>query len=423
MKTVGVIGAGAAGLCALRHLRDVGGTWVYQQGAGLDSRGLPIHSSMYKSLRTNLPKEVMAFPDFPFKAGGESFLHHTEVLQYLKDYTKHYGLEADIKFEHLVEHVVPSVPGDPGTGWHVTVRDLRDGGTSSTLCDALMVCNGHYSVPAQPDVPGMERFAGITQHSHSYREPSRYAGKTVIVLGASASGVDISLELSGVAETVYLSHNHALPLPSTLPPNLTQRAGVVRLKDGTEDVFVLKDGTEIQADAIVFCTGYQYTYPFLDPSCGLEVRDNQVTPLYRHLVHARHPTMCLPGIPFKVAPFPCMDVQVRYFVSTISGGATLPPPATLLASLEEDRKGVEALGRPPRHLHMLEDQQWAYFDDLAAKGGVSPLPGVYERLYKCVAEDRRLRVMWYKGKRYALVEGGEGFVVEKKGSECNGKVA
>ena len=63
---VAVIGAGAAGLCAVRHLahkpsvfsvtafeqsNSVGGTWVYTEKIGTDCNGLPIHSSMYKNLR------------------------------------------------------------------------------------------------------------------------------------------------------------------------------------------------------------------------------------------------------------------------------------------------------------------------------------------------------------------------------------
>ena len=63
---VAVIGAGAAGLCALRHLcarpdvfspvayemhDELGGTWVYNLQVGLDDKGRPIHSSMYKNLR------------------------------------------------------------------------------------------------------------------------------------------------------------------------------------------------------------------------------------------------------------------------------------------------------------------------------------------------------------------------------------
>ena len=65
MKKVGIIGAGASGLCALKHCLNasdihpiiweksdkIGGTWVYSDKTGTDSFGLPIHSSMYKNLR------------------------------------------------------------------------------------------------------------------------------------------------------------------------------------------------------------------------------------------------------------------------------------------------------------------------------------------------------------------------------------
>jgi cation diffusion facilitator CzcD-associated flavoprotein CzcO len=61
-----VIGAGAAGLAALRHLTaqphkfratayeqtdSVGGTWVYTDSVDKDSHGLPIHSSVYKYMK------------------------------------------------------------------------------------------------------------------------------------------------------------------------------------------------------------------------------------------------------------------------------------------------------------------------------------------------------------------------------------
>ena len=61
-----VIGAGAAGLAAARHLTSeldvfdvrvfeqasrVGGTWVYNENTGIDERGIPVHSSLYRNLR------------------------------------------------------------------------------------------------------------------------------------------------------------------------------------------------------------------------------------------------------------------------------------------------------------------------------------------------------------------------------------
>lgn len=63
---VGVIGAGAAGLCAGRNMvyspgkfefvifeqwDEVGGTWNYTDMTDVDEYQLPIHSSMYRTLR------------------------------------------------------------------------------------------------------------------------------------------------------------------------------------------------------------------------------------------------------------------------------------------------------------------------------------------------------------------------------------
>ena len=43
------------------------------------SRGEPVHSSMYKNLKTNLPKELMMFPGIPFNPSNNSFIHHSQV--------------------------------------------------------------------------------------------------------------------------------------------------------------------------------------------------------------------------------------------------------------------------------------------------------------------------------------------------------
>ena len=50
-------------------------------------------------------------------------------------------------------------------------------------------------------------------HSHSYRVPEPYSGQSVVVLGAGASGLDISMELAGANAQVpnsvlTLAQNH-----------------------------------------------------------------------------------------------------------------------------------------------------------------------------------------------------------------------
>ena len=69
-KNVCVIGAGTAGIVSIHELRkeghtvtcfesekQIGGAWAY---------GTSTRSSIYKNLRTNNPKQIMAFEDFPF---------------------------------------------------------------------------------------------------------------------------------------------------------------------------------------------------------------------------------------------------------------------------------------------------------------------------------------------------------------------
>ena len=112
-KRVCVIGSGAAGLCVARHLTDqsdlfevvvyeqtnlVGGTWNYNKRIGTDEKGHRIHSSMYQNLKTNIPLNVMEFPDFVSNQGNsEGFVGHREVLQYLQDYCSNFGLKKYIK--------------------------------------------------------------------------------------------------------------------------------------------------------------------------------------------------------------------------------------------------------------------------------------------------------------------------------------
>ncbi|KAJ7341454.1 hypothetical protein JRQ81_005562, partial [Phrynocephalus forsythii] len=213
---VAVIGAGAAGLCAARHILaspdtfadpvvfeasdHVGGTWVYTEETGEDANGWPIHSSMYSDLRTNLPKEVMAFPDFPFDPSLPSFLHHSAVLAYLERYMGHFSIQDHIRFRWKVDSVKP-VPkrteGGPG-GWDVTATLQAPTPTCQQLTerfDAVMVCTGHYSSPFIPPIPGLDSFQGCLLHSHSFRHPEPFAGRSVVLVGAGPSGVDLALLL------------------------------------------------------------------------------------------------------------------------------------------------------------------------------------------------------------------------------------
>ncbi|XP_076056876.1 uncharacterized protein LOC143034552 isoform X2 [Oratosquilla oratoria] len=411
-KVIGVIGAGAGGLNAAHHIAakgmvpivweqssKVGGTWVYTPSTGKDEYGLPIHSSMYENLRTNLPKEIMAFPDFPFKDEESSFVKHTSVLQYLQDYANHFNIYPYIKFKSHVEKVIPVIKEDGPPAWKVSVKDLNTQECTTTVCDAIFVCNGHYSVPKTPPIPGIENYKGGQLHSHDYRSPDCYKDLCVVILGASASGLDISLEIASVAKEVILSHNHPAPIPSELPPNLKQMRGVV---EATEKGFIMADGQKYNADAIVYCTGYEYTFPFLDESCGITVKKNQVMPLYKHLINTVHPSMAFIGIPFQICPFPMFDIQVSVFCKVICDEIQLPSRDEMEADTKEELENKLDRGILPRHFHKMGEQQWIYNKELSEIANLRGLTPAVENLYLEIHRYRRKNLMTYKSSSFRI---------------------
>ena len=415
-------GCGAAGLCAARHLASavpahslslkvyeqsdsVGGTWVYTDNVGVDKHGLPVHSSMYKNLRTNLPKEVMAFPDFPFPASEDSFLHHSQVLDYLKLYCSNFQLEKFIKFNTKVSKVQPT-KNDASKKWEVTTKCLETLKENTETFDSVMVCNGHYSVPVIPNIPGLDQFSGKVIHSHNYRVPEEFKGEKIIILGGGASGTDISMELSNFADKIYLSHNNP-PLPTVMPSNVHQVSGVKNCVG--DHKFVLMDGSQVEATVVLLATGYHFTFPFLTEDCGITVEGRRVSPLFKHLVNINHPSMCLVGIPIQICPFPQFDLQIRYFVKLITGQLEMPSRQEMLKDLKEEEEWRKnELKMPAKYFHKMGTLQWKYNKEMAALGNLEPVCDAVENLYNAVHERRRKCLPFYKKDKFSL-EGKENY--------------
>lgn len=89
--------------------------------------------------------------------------------------------------------------------WTVKYTDLKTRIQTSKTFDAVVLCNGHYTVGTVPHIQGVESFKGKTLHSHQYRKPEDFTGKNVCILGASWSGIDICLEVKNQAKEVLFS--------------------------------------------------------------------------------------------------------------------------------------------------------------------------------------------------------------------------
>lgn len=86
--------------------------------------------------------------------------------------------------------------------WILAIKNLLTKETYTKGFDAVIVCNGHFSKPYIPDIPGMKLFDGRIIHSHDYRSSKPYEEQNVIVIGAGPSGIDIALQLAKDAKQV-----------------------------------------------------------------------------------------------------------------------------------------------------------------------------------------------------------------------------
>ncbi|XP_015183551.1 PREDICTED: flavin-containing monooxygenase FMO GS-OX4-like [Polistes dominula] len=420
---VAIIGGGVAGLVVARHLSSkpdnysltlfeqtdqVGGTWVYTDETDLDKHGLPVHSSMYKNLRTNLPKEIMQIPDFPMKdLNGPSYAHHEMIRQYLWDYAEHFNLYSHIKLNTVVKHVEPETLKNGQTIWVIKYEDLENKVESVKTFDVVFLCNGHYTVGHVPYIPGIESFHGSCIHSHQYRVPEVYTGKKVCILGASWSGIDIALEISQYAEQIYLSHNLPKPIESKLAKIVTQKPGIQSIQGNT---FTFLDGTTAKIDMFIYCTGYKFTYPFMSSKVELRTDDNHVEPIYKHLVHITMPNLFFMGIPSLVIPFPMFHIQAQYIVGILEGRVKLPSSKEMLEDFEREKNALLQEGVPLRYITKLKEKQWAYYDEIAAAANVPSFPPVVKKIYDHAAEMRDTDFTSYKNYQYRIID-DENFTV------------
>src|SRR3954471_1087156 len=343
LPTVCVIGAGSSGIAAVKTLAErgfdvtayeksdrVGGNWVWGNRNGM--------SSAYRSLHINTLRERMEYSDFPMPKSYPDFPHHTHIAKYFDDYVERFGFRDRIRFETGVEHAARRPDGI----WEIA---LDDGATHRY--DALLVANGHHwdARWPEPAFPGSDGFEGVQMHSHEYtgEDPTFFCDKRVVVLGMGNSAMDIAVESSFSATATYLAarrgawvipkylfgrpldqistqagvplrvrqaffrtllkvgvgdmQRYGLPKPEhgvlqahpTISDDILSRIahGEIAPKPNiarlTERTVVFADGSEVEADIVIYCTGYKVTFPFFHPGF-LSAPDNDL-PLFRRVFH------------------------------------------------------------------------------------------------------------------------------------------
>jgi len=341
-KRVAIIGAGPSGLAQLRAFQSAaakgadipevvcfekqanwGGLWNYTWRTGLDEFGEPVHSSMYRYLWSNGPKEGLEFADYSFEEhfGKQiaSYPPRAVLFDYIEGRVKKAGVRDKIRFSTVVRDVVYNGFARQFT---VTVHDLANDRTYSEDFDDLIVASGHFSTPNVPYFNGVEAFNGRVLHAHDFRDAREFKDKDILVVGTSYSAEDIGSQCWKYGcKSVTVSHRTA-PMGFSFPANWRE---VPLLQSVTGNTATFKDGSTAVVDAIILCTGYQHHFPFLPDSLRLKTKNRLATAdLWKGVAFVANPQLFYLGMQDQWFSFNMFDAQAWYVRDIILGRIAVP---------------------------------------------------------------------------------------------------
>lgn len=418
-----IIGAGSSGITTARMLQknnipfdwyemsdNIGGNWYYKNPNGM--------SSCYQSLHIDTSKTVLQFDEFPLPEDAPDYLHHSDIYTYLNQYVdfcklrEHITFNTEVVAAELTEEKIWRVElGDEDShyydmlfvcnGHHWSPRWPSPAFSGSF--DGIELHSHDYLTPFEP---------------HDMRD------KNVVVVGVGNSAMDIASELSqrSIAKNLWVStrrgvyifpkyifgkpadkftalspgwlpgpiqrflmdvsapltvgkmEKFGLPKPDFRPSQchatvsgeflLRAGGGDIKIKptikslEGDQVHFV--DDSVEKVDAIIYATGYNVAFPFLDKSL-VNVEDNQL-PLFKRIFIPEYPNLFIIGLAQvlpALMPFP--REQLKLVEAYLQGRYTLPSVDEMhRITLRDQKRYTGHFYKAARHTMQVDSIKYAY---------------------------------------------------------------
>jgi len=200
MRTIDtiVIGGGQAGLAASYCLGELGVDHVVLERGRIGERW---RRERWDSLHMLTPRWQSRLPGWAYRGPHpDGYMAMPELIAYFEAYARSFA--APVHAGVTVEAIVPAAPG---------YRVHTDHGTWRAR--AVVIATGHCDVPAIPAFATALTAAVHQLAPARYRNPGALADGGVLVVGASASGVQIASELARAGRDVTLAVGTHLRLP------------------------------------------------------------------------------------------------------------------------------------------------------------------------------------------------------------------
>ena len=352
-------GAKMPEIVAFEKQSDWGGLWNYTWRTGLDENGEPVHSSMYRYLWSNGPRECLEFADYSFdrhfRQPIPSFPPREVLFDYITGRARNRGVRKYIRFATPVRFVEYNNKTEK---FKVTYEELSDRVARSENFDFVIVATGHFSIPNVPKFEGVERFPGRVLHGHDFRDAQEFAGKNLLVVGASYSAEDIALQCHKYGAKHVTMCWRTKPMGFHWPKGMDERPLLTKIEGRTAH---FKDGWKQEIDAIILCTGYQHHFPFLEEKLRLKTRNRLNPPgLYKGVFWEKNPKLMYIGMQDQFYTFSMFDAQAWLARDFILGRAKLPSRAKMEKETAAWMAREEALKNPTEMI----DFQTDYMKDL-----------------------------------------------------------
>jgi len=366
-----IIGAGASGLAAAKTFKergipfdcferetDIGGIWNPESP-----------HAVYETTFFNSSRKLSRYTDFPMPEAYPQYMSRGQAQAYLQAYASAFDLRDHITFNTEVERLEQA-----GDGWQVAIS----GESEPRSYSGVVIANGHHWESNLPDHPG--KFDGVILHSHAVKRRDQLKGKRVVVVGAGNSGADIACDAATDSEraihsmrrSYYFFPKLIFGRPMDVFVDLTSRWPVPRaflrwlytmglkvifgphknygLPDPDHKLFeahptaastyldhiahgriipkpaisrfdgsrvIFEDGSEEEADLVIYATGFRVRFPFIDE--GLILHPDGRSKLFLHAFHRDLDNLFVMGLmePAEGGVWQLVDYQARLIASFI----------------------------------------------------------------------------------------------------------
>lgn len=298
----------------------------------------PNLSPMYKHTETNIIKDMMRYKDYPLPEKSNIFPNRSEVLDYLLNYQKTIPDFVNFKFNTKVSSLLKNTDNNQ---WELKTKDSSE----TQNYDKVILAHGHFDTPFVPKAEGLldwfKKDPTSVSHAKYYNDVEKYKNQKVLIIGNSASGIDISTQLLTVANGIVMSCVGEPMFKDVIEDSTEQVDRVVKYDFDNNRSVVTQSGKVVSGiDKILFCTGYLYEVPFLKSYItgpkSLITDGSHLRYLYKQLFYIPDPSLILAGLPKSIIPFPFAEAQGQYVARILSGRLQLPSTKEMYADYEHE---------------------------------------------------------------------------------------